>query len=1064
MKLTLFAVRRPIAMLMIIGALCLLGGVAYSQLAVKRLPDVSYPRINIQVSYPGGSADNVRTQAIDPIQNAISSIGGIDNITSKSSVGNGRITVRFGSGLDIDRKAAEVAHAIDAMSGSLPEEVQLPTVTKNDPDAAPILNVAVIGKEMDRADLFNLVTDTIQPAIARVPGVADVGLSGGRQPQINVEVRQDSLRQFNVTMSDITSAVSRANQETPGGAVLHDGRQLPVVTAGAVDDVSEFKDLIIGRNAAGRNITLSSVADVSIGYAPIQTESSYNGQTTMGMTVSAQSTANPLDVSDGVRAALDDLRKSLPEAIEIRILGDQTVFTRHALSAVQTDLFIAILIASLVLALFLRRLRQTLIVLCAIPASLLLTGLVMYALDFSLDTISLMALSLLIGILIDDAIVVLENIDRHRRMGKSSADAAVDGRTEIGWAAIAITLTDVVVYAPVSFMTGNVGQLFREFGLVIVCASLFSLVISFTLTPLMAAHGLKREVYPAPKPEGSESSGSEPGPGHASGGPAEEMPLNSRWMGAYAKVQRTFVRHWYISLILLAAGGWFSYSALNNGWVPVTYTPDENPNVFNVQITMPTGTAQEITNRAVVQLAGMIEKMPGVHGVLSTTGIGGGSISGSDKGRITVEMDTGIGNHSTANATAQITLMAATIPGMKVQTSTANPLLADDDGKLRLLLKGPSLQTLGQLANDFIVKLQDVPGVKNIQNTAEGNTPQWSIQPNYQAIGLYNLDTRTVGQAIHSAVQGSTVSQFIPPGSLKGEPVVVRMAGANNLTPAQLLQIPIGRYQNRLINLGQLATVKQIAVPNSEDEDDRQLQITVTANVAATDVPTVVKALQADMKTNPLPAGYSYKLGGSVEAQGKAFKPLLNALNLSVILIYMLLAALYESFLDPLIVILMLPFAATGGIMALYLTGTPYSLYAFIAMIMLMGLVAKNAILLIDYAKQFVDSGMDPEEALLKAGQVRMRPIMMTTVTMVLAMLPLALPYGTGAADRMPIALVLIGGLVLSTLLTLLVMPTFYTYLWRWQSAASRWIRRRRGGKVPGGLPKDQPEGLPGIS
>jgi HAE1 family hydrophobic/amphiphilic exporter-1 len=266
--------------------------------------------------------------------------------------------------------------------------------------------------------------------------------------------------------------------------------------------------------------------------------------------------------------------------------------------------------------------------------------------------------------------------------------------------------------------------------------------------------------------------------------------------------------------------------------------------------------------------------------------------------------------------------------------------------------------------------------------------------------------------------------------------------------------------------------VKQTAVPNSEDEDDRQLQITVTANVAATDVPTVVKALQADMKANPLPAGYSYKLGGSVEAQGKAFKPLLNALNLSVILIYMLLAALYESFLDPLIVILMLPFAATGGIMALYLTGTPYSLYAFIAMIMLMGLVAKNAILLIDYAKQFVDSGMDPEVALLKAGQVRMRPIMMTTVTMVLAMLPLALPYGTGAADRMPIALVLIGGLVLSTLLTLLVMPTFYTYLWRWQSAASRWIRRRRGGNVPGGhpgsvpgsAPESLPESLPGVN
>lgn len=1020
MKLTWLSIKRPIAMTMILAALCLLGGVSYTQLAVKRLPDVNFPHVSISVSYPGASSESIRTQVVEPIENVISSIGGIDTVTSKERNGRGRVSIRFIGGLDVNKKAAEVAHAVDSISGSFPSDVPAPTIIKANPDAFPILTVVVSGNSK-RADLYNLVTDAVQPAIARVPGVALVSVAGGRQPQINISVKPELMNQYGVTLNDIARSLSSANKSVPGGVLQSKDNQITIVTSGLINKVDDFKTLTVWQTPGGTSVQLQQVADVSLGYAPIQTESTLDGRTAMSLDVTAGSTANLLTVSNGVHAAVRKLQSSMSDGVQIKILDDLTDDTRHALTAVQTDLFFAILVASLVLAVFLRRLRHTLIVVLAIPSSLLMTGLLMYAMHFSLDTISLMALSLLIGILVDDAVVVLENIDRHHKMGKPAIQAAMDGRTEIGWAAIAITLTDVVVYAPVAYMQGNVGQLFREFGLVIVFASLFSLFVSFTLTPMLAAHWLKKERI-APKPE------------------RKAGPVYLQLQNGYTRLQRIFVRHWFLSVLLLVLCGMFINFSFNKGWVQTVYTPNENESVFSVKVTMPTGTAEEVTKQAVGQLSQEIQELPDVQSVLATTGFGGGSVSGSDIGRIVVQMNSG---GRTSDTTAAIDGLANQIPGVAIQTSTPNPMLAESGGTIHVILSGTNLNSLNQLAERVQTMMDKTPGITNIQSSAEKDTPVLSIVPNDRAAALYGLTAAQVGRSIRIAVQGNKVSQFIPAGSLKGEPVVVQMEGGRLLNMQQMKSVPVGRYNGNVVHLGEVASISQGKGPAGESEVDRQLQISIIGNASDSQLGTIARILKQEINKMGLPAGYSFKLAGAVEQKTKAFKPLLHALQLSVVLIYMLLAALYESFFDPLLVILMLPFAATGGIAALVLTGTPFSLYAFIAMIMLMGLVAKNAILLVDYAKIQRAQGMSPKEALLSAGQVRLRPILMTTVTMVLAMIPLALPVGTGSADRTPIALVLIGGLSLSTVLTLLVLPVFYTYMWSFQTTVGGWLKKR---------------------
>ncbi len=1034
MHITRFSIRRPLAMLMILLAIVIMGAVALTQLPVRRLPNVNFPHITVLLSDPGASPDTMRTQIVDPVENALTKVNGIVTMTAVARNGSGTIGLRFPGGTNINTAASEVSRVVNQMAGQLPVGTGTPTILKADPNALPIMDVAVYGT-MSQASLYNLVSQTIEPALTTVPGVATVNLIGGRPPQVNVVANASFLEQDGLSLAALRAAIAGQNTSQPAGASQQGAVTYPVQVSGNVTSLTALDNLQLPDH-----VTLGEIASVTQGNAPITTVSHLNGQTAIGLVISAQSTANSLQTATDLKAKMQHLQSQLPAGVHMVVTGNTTTYTSQAMTATQSDLFLAILAAAIMISLWLHRLRLTGVIVLAIPTTLFATFLFMYFMHFSLDMMSLMALSLLVGILVDDAIVVLENIVRHHRLGQNAKEAAWIGRMEISGAAIAITLTDVVVYAPVAFMQGNIGQLFREFGLTIVFASLFSLFVSFTLTPLLAAHLGLRE----PKRHVGEHFARRFEAGFA------------RMADRYERTVRVAFRRFYVVLGVALVAFSFNVAAFRTGLVATTYTPAQNASVFFVNVQMPIGTNVETTDGAVSQLSQAIQRLPGIQSVLSTTGFGAGSATSSNIGRLTVDMKSGGGVPSVFVVIPEIQQIAKQIPGMKIQTNVPNALVNGSGGSLSVVLRGSNLLTLDALSAHVETLFRQIPGIKNVTSTAQNTVPEESIQVNPQAAAAYGLSTRVVGQAIHMALQGMTVSQYRPSTTSVSEPIVIQLQtggtplgpsalGGQGMSLATLLALPVGTVGGQTVTLQQVATVQATQSPTIEREYNRQLEVQVSANTGGQPLGLIAQEAKSALHKLSVPSGYSYGFNGAIRQQGRAFGPLLQALWLSVLLIYMLLAALYESFLDPFAMILTLPLALTGAILALWLTHTPFSMYAFIAVVMLTGLVAKNAILLVDYAKRMVKSGELPlQEALIQAGRIRLRPILMTTGTMVLAMLPLALPVGAGASERMPMALVLIGGMLTSTLLTLFVLPVVYLLLHRVKGGMLRIFHLRK--------------------
>ncbi len=1043
MNVTRVAIKRPIAMLMFLLAIVILGVAAYVQLPVRRLPSVNFPHITVVVSDPGASPGTVRSQLLDPVENALTTVNGIETMTGTARTGNARIGLRFPGGTDINQAAVQVANVVNQIAGALPAGTLPPLILKANPNALPVMNVALYGTE-NQSTLYNIASQTVEPALTTVPGVAAVNMIGGRPQQVNVILQPQALEQYGLTMKAIGAAIAKQNSAAPAGIVNQGSQANPVQVSGQVQSLAQLAGMPI--TARGRTITLSDIGTVTRGYPPVTTLSRLNGNTAIGFVISVQSNANTLQTAQSVRTAIASLQSDLPKGVHLLITGDITTYTRQAMTATQADLFLAILAAGVMILVWLHRLRMTLVVLLTIPSTLCATFLAMYAAGFSIDMISLMALSLLIGILVDDAIVVLENIDRRRAGGLAPQDAAFAGRMEIAGAAVAITLTDVVVYAPVAFMQGNIGQLFREFGLTIVFASLFSLFVSFTLTPLLAAHFVWRGRRPD----------------HRSRFAVWWDDRFDRLRNAYERVLRFSLRRAPLVFTAIAVILAFDLTALHQGWVPTTYTPKQNSSVLFVNAQLPTGTSIATTNLTVNQFSARLQHLPGVRAVFSTTGFGNGSLTAQNIGRLTVDLTPGTNVFSIE---PQVQAIALQIPGLKIQTNLPNALVnggGAGGGSLSVVLRGPSMSMLQTLSTQIMGRLAQVHGLQNLASTAQSTQPTLSLQVNPQAVSAYGLTGHAVGQAIRGALQGMTVSQYRPNPNAVSEPIVLQLAtgaapgtpgapaaiGGNGLSTGRLLSLPVAMSGGVPVTLSQVAGMTLTGSPAKEQEYNRELSVQITANTGGLPLGTIAREAKAQIGKLAMPAGYSFQFNGAIKQKARAFGPLSGALKLSILLIYMLLAALYESFLDPLAVIATLPLAMTGSLLGLLATGVPFSLYAFIAMIMLTGLVAKNAILLIDYAKRAVrDRGLPMAEALVEAGRTRLRPILMTTGTITLAMFPLTLPLGAGASQRMPMAIVLIGGMLMGTVLTLVILPVVYGSLYQ----VKAWSIRRLSAFFPVG-------------
>jgi HAE1 family hydrophobic/amphiphilic exporter-1 len=1054
MGLTRLAISRPLAILMLLVGIVLMGAVSYTKMKVDRFPAISFPAVFVSISYAGAAPTDIEELIAKPVENAVSGLPGIESITSTSNEGSVSLNVRFVEGSDTNQAAMDVERRISSIRRRLPVDMDAPQVTKADQSAFPIMNIAV-SSNRPLSELFDIANDDILPRLQSVDGVADVQISGGLQREIQVKIDPAKLRAYGVALATVQTALQRENVSTPSGRVTEGAGSESVRAMASIRSVDELKNIVVvgpgavtttgtGANAitaanTGRVVRLQDVADV-VDTTREQTRlQRFNGSDAVGFSIVKQADANSIQVADNVKAAIATVQRTLPRDVKMQITSDTSIFTRRSIDAVIFDLNLAVVLTGVVLLLFLHTWRNTFIVLLAIPTSLISTFLVMYIMGFSLNIITLLALALTIGILVDDSIVVIENISRHLEQGEEPRVAALRGRSEIGLAAISITLVDVIVFLPVSFMTGNIGRLFKEFGITIAAATLFSLLVSFTLTPMLASRWLQ--------------------PGHERSGPLaafgafwdrgyDKLAIGYRWL-----LGRALRVRWLVvaasAMILFG-----SYMMLRTNMIGSEYAPAEDDGNFQVSVTMPPGTSLAGTDAVVKRVEAGVRAIPEVENVFTSVGGGGGfgGGGGTRSGNIAVQLKDGHHrDRSVFQVLGDVRRIGRSVPEAQVSARVQSPLAGGGGSGLNIRIQGEDLGKLTEIATNVEQIVRETPGAVDANNNAQQRDPEVRAILDRERLADLRLNATQVSDAMRTMVGGTVVTQMRPD---VGNQVDIRLIAndATRANPALLGTMPLVVDSTTAVRLDQVARIVKDSGPARIQRTDRQRVVEVNASVSGRSLGDVARDVRAVTDVMPMPEGYRLVYAGQVQQLETAFLTLISALGLSVVLIYMLMVALYESWLTPFAIMFSLPVALVGAFLGLYLTGNTFNIFSLIGMIMLMGLVGKNAILLIDFCTNLRREGMSRTDAILQAGYIRLRPILMTTSTVIFAMLPLAMKLEEGGESRAPLAVVIIGGVISSTLLTLVLVPSVYTILDDAKDAVgalSERLRRQRGGTAP---------------
>lgn len=1045
MGLTRVALARPVFILMVISAMVVLGLVSFSRLNAELYPNINLPVVTVVTTYPGAAPEDVERLITKPIEDAVAGLANVDVLTSSSSEGFSQVTIQFTDAANVDLAATDVERRIGSIRSTLPNDADAPSVLKLDPSQLPVLYLAYSGNlPLDR--LYEVADNEIKPRLETQSGVASVDLSGGLEREVQVQVDPNRLRAYGLTIDQVAQALQRENQGLPGGSLDIGRRQENLRLYGLFQSAAELRNLTVAATPNG-TVRLSDVAQVVDTYKKVTRRTFLNGREAVAITVTKQSGANEIATVDAVRAEINRLNQTLPAGTQISVITDTSVFTRNSLRGVERSLIEAVALTGLVLLVFLHTLRSTVIVLFAIPTSLISTFLVMNFLGFSLNIMSTMALVLVIGVLVDDSIVVLENIFRYLEQGETPWSAALKGRSEIGLAAIAITLVDVVVFTPVAFMSGTVGSFFRQFGLVIASATLLSLFVSFTLTPLLASRWLKAGEQASTRgPWGRFVRGFEGG-------------LN-RLRGTYSRLLRWALRHRWAPPLAGLGALLFAFSLVPLGLIKFEFIPQSDNGLFTMTVELPPGSSLDATEEVMRAVEARLARIPEIEYYLSTSGVsssssGMGVTSSSSRfGRIQVVLvDRAHRQRTLQQVIAQVTADTQDIPGAKIRALTSGG--GSQGQAVQVRITGDDPRVLQQLAAQVEAILSSTPGARDVTNSASVGNPETRLVPDRQRMADFGITAQQVAQALRMAVEGTVATKLRPEGE---DEVDVRLI-ADQATRSNLLTVgTLPLLGNRggtpvTVSLSQVTRSEQVAGPTSIDRRNRQRLVTVSASLAAgvplSDVTIPLqRAINQLQAQGAIPPGYAIQLGGQAEEQAKAFGSLLMALGLSVLLEYMLLAALYESMILPFATMFALPVAMVGAFIALALTGNTLNLLSMIGVVVLMGLVGKNGILLVDYTNTLRQRGLPRLEALHQAGITRLRPILMTTMALVFGMLPLALKLEEGSEIYAAMAIVIIGGMLSSTLLSLVVVPCMYTYfddlqslikrLWGWRPFRAR--------------------------
>jgi hydrophobe/amphiphile efflux-1 (HAE1) family protein len=1029
MWITKTSINQPVFATMVMLALMLLGIISYTRLGVEQMPDIQVPGVWLQVRYPGASPEQVEADLVKPMEEAVNTITGIRTLFSNSFEGRGELWVEFDLKTDMTKAVQDVRDKVAQLRPSFPKDAKDPLIVRGQFDGAePTSTYAILSKTRSLRELSTLTDQLIVKRLQGVSGVGQVNVGGAVQRQVQIKLKPEQMLAYQIGIDEVLGAIRAINQDMPAGNLRAEVQEQLVRVEGKLKSVEAFAKIIVARRA-GAPVLLEQVASVSDGEREEQSVGRVNGQPALTIGVFKTQDANLVEVGDAVTKTMDGLRKQLPPDVEIRSISENASYVKSSLNSVKETIIEGGLLTVLIVFLFLHSWRSTIITGVTLPISVLSTFIAMYAFGFTINAVTLMALSLCIGLLIDDAIVVRENIVRHVGMGKSHLDAARDGTEEIGLAVLATTLAICAVFIPVAFMSGIIGRIFFQFGITVTVAVLVSLFVSFTLDPMLSS------VWK--DPVGTRFSKA-PWLGRL----MERIEHRVDWLHAvYARLLKLALTRRRTTLAI--AGGIFVASL---GLVPLVggeFMPTSDQGVFSLKIKTPVGSSLTYTDDKVRQVEAVISQYKEIE-LISTT-VGGNN-------RNEAEIMVKLTDVKTSQRRSQKDMEKAvrerlkSIAGIELSVGFNKPIWIN--------LIGPASDELPQLLDTVMTKVGAVKGVVDLEHSLQAANPAVIIKVNQAVASDLGLSLERIGSALRPFVNGDQVSTWLAPDGQNYEVnVQLPQSGRQRLMDLGDLFIATSRVDATgapvMVPLRQVVSFVPSTSPQVIKRQNLERRVGIYANVEGRPTGDAAKEVTAVVKAIELPPGYRFDIKGEAEQNAEAGGAALVALGLAVIFIYFILASQFASFLQPVAIMASLPFTLVGVMGALIVTGSTLNLFSIIGFIMLMGLVVKNAILLVDFANHSQRAGMNQFDAVLNAGQVRLRPIIMTTLAMIFGMLPMAIGMGEGAESQAPMGRAVIGGLITSTLLTLVVVPVLYTYL----DNLPRWWKRKFGTPEPASEP-----------
>ncbi|HEY3061224.1 MAG TPA: efflux RND transporter permease subunit [Chloroflexota bacterium] len=1041
--ITEFSLRNPLVVWGITVGLCLFGLFAYFTLGVAVTPNVNIAAVVVTTAYPGADPETVETNITKPIEDAIAVLPNIDTngLTSVSTFNVSIVTVQFSNAANPDQVSVDVQRVVNGVRGRLPADAEVPTVNKVDFNALAIAKIILSGPQ-PLTQLQTLSEDFIQPQLNSVPGVGSSIIRSGVTREIHVKVDEEQLRGRGLSINQVVGAVQSQQIEVPAGSITQGRQDFSVFFDALAPRLEALGDIVVSQSPSGP-VLLRHVARLEDTQKQRDGLIRIDGREGISLVVMKLPDANTIAVSAALKRKLEELRPQLPGGARLDVVIDGANYTEGSFNTVRNALLEAVLVTGMILLLFLHTWRSTLIVLVSIPVSLLSTLALMVLLKYNLNLLTMVALTVSVGILVDDSIVVLENIARHLERGKSAFQAAVDGRSEIGLAAVTITLVDVVVYVPVALMTtGLPSQFLVPFAVVITVATLSSLVVSFTLTPMMARVFLRH---------GLESVGRSP-----------LDRFGRAWDRGFEFLERRYATLLRVSLPrrwLVIAIGFGSFAAgialMVYGLIGLDFFPSGDQGEIDITLTMPAGTSLDATDAAAQEVERVLRDYPEVRNVFTAAGqaVGSGGpnsvLPSNNLAQVAALLVGRHERHRTSSALAEDMRrqLETRIPGGKIRIGLPNAFGVGGFGgaPVQVQIQGPDPATVDQLARHIEQAVHAVPGAVGIDNTNDNVQTQLRARFDSSRAADLGVNARDAGTAVRAAIDGvtSNASRYRPSGK-SAIPIRVLTESGSQMTLDQLARLPIASPRG-VVNLGQVVTLEQARIPTTIQHVNRLRSVTIAINAGEGRlVGDLQSAVQRAVRGVALPSAYAVTYAGAGQIGGSAFGDLARALAVAVVLMYMLMMMLFGSLVLPLAVLVSLPLALIGALGAMALARSPFTLFAMLGVAVLVGLVGKNAILLVDRTVQLRREGYDRTHALLTAGPTRLRPIVMTTISVMAALIPIATGVEEGSELLVSVALVLIGGLLTSTLLTLVFVPAMYTVFDDLQQLATRPFQPRR--------------------